>query len=330
MESLISVIVPVYNGQDYLENCIRSIQEQTYPSKEIILINDGSTDKTEEVCRKLTENYGNVQAVFLNDEGVSVARNTGIERARGEYLMFVDADDRLHPETLRKLFETLKRNDSDVAGCGFFSWNNEEDWHRGIQIDGDAACKPQILPKDKLLARIAEGRDTRCWAKLYKRNVIGDHRFRRGLSIGEDMLFLLEIVPDINKMVSIDFPGYGYYRNPAGAMNRKFTSAYMDQIICWEIAKDLVVKMDSGMAVEVTEKLLMAIMLVAGKIAFLSLNERKRQEEHIQTCVQKLKENLQVEGAYECLSKGYKVKTKIFAKAPGCYLWLYHFRKYFQ
>lgn len=330
MEPLASIIVPVYNGQDYLENCIRSIQGQTYQNKEIILINDGSTDRTEEVCRKLARKYANIQAVLMNDEGVSAARNAGIDRAGGDYLMFVDADDVLHPKMLQILYDALVKTDSDAAGCGFFSWSNEEELQCGIQAKKSAADGLHIFQKKELLAQVAEGKDTRCWAKLYKRNVIGNHRFRQGLTIGEDMLFLLDILPDIRKMTSVEFQGYGYYQNPAGAMNRKFTSAYMDQITCWEIAKDLVTKMDDSMAAQVTEKLLMAIMLVAGKLAFLPASERGQQQENIQVCVRKLKDNLQVEGAYGRLSKGYKVKTKLFVNAPGFYLGFYHFRKYLR
>lgn len=330
MEPLVSVIVPVYNGQDYLEDCVNSIQEQSYQNKEIILINDGSTDRTEEVCQKLIRKHDNIQAVCMNDEGVSAARNIGIDKAHGNYLMFVDADDRLHPQMLSQLYDVLVKTDSDVAGCGFFSWSNEEELQRGVRVNGSAAGKPRIFYKNELLVQAAGGKDTRCWAKLYKRSVIGDHRFRKGLTIGEDMLFLLDILPDINKMVSIEFQGYGYYQNPVGAMNREFTSAYMDQIICWEIARDLAVQIDGSMKAQVTEKLLMAIMLVAGKLAFLPAAERKQQQENIQVCVKKLKDNMQVEGAYRRLSKGYKVKTKLFVNLPGLYLWLYHFRKYLK
>ena len=90
---LISVIVPVYNGQDYLENCIISIENQTYDNLEIIIINDGSTDRTGAICVKLKEKYDNIRVVTLEDEGVSAARNAGIDMARGGFLTFVDADD---------------------------------------------------------------------------------------------------------------------------------------------------------------------------------------------------------------------------------------------
>lgn len=330
MEPVISIIVPVYNGQDYLENGIKSLQAQTYPQKEIIIVNDGSTDHTGDVCRKLAQKYDNIQVLSLNDEGVSAARNAGINKANGKYLMFADADDRLHPQMLQTLYDTLMSTGSDVAGCGFFSWTKEEEWENGIRLKIDKNDKLHIFQRGEFLKEIAEGRDTRCWAKLYKRSVIDQHRFRKGLSIGEDMLFLLDILPDIVKMSSIDFKGYGYYQNPAGAMKRKFTPAYMDQITCWETARDLVVQMDYGMKAKITQKLLMAIMLTAGKLAFLSAPERKEQESYVNICVEKLRRELQAEGAYAGLSRGYQRKISLFVHMPKFYLWLYHFRKYLK
>lgn len=330
MEPVISILVPVYNGQDYLENGIESIQAQTYPQKEIIIINDGSTDDTGNICKELIQKYDNIQVISLNDEGVSAARNAGIERACGDYLMFVDADDRLHPEMLWNLYDALKRSSSDVAGCGFFSWTEEKEWKEQIQLKYGTGLKLHILQRDELLEEIAEGRDTRCWAKLYKRSVIGQHRFREGLSIGEDMLFLLDLLPDVKKMVSVEFAGYGYYQNPAGAMNRKFTPAYMDQITCWEIARDLIIQMDYSMKAAITQKLLMAIMLTVGKLSFLSVQERKEQEAYITICVEKLQKERQVKGAYEGLTRGYRRKVRVFSRAPKFYLWLYHFRKYLK
>lgn len=330
MTPLISVIVPVHNGQDYLRNCIKSIQMQTYKEKEIIIVDDGSKDQTGRICRELAGKHENVQAIFLNDRGVSAARNFGMDNAKGKYLMFADADDRLHPEAMQILYDALIRTGSDVAGCGFFLWSREAEWESGTKdaVKEIDSSNTRVFQRNELLDQIAEGKDTRCWAKLYKREVIGNHKFREGLTIGEDMIFLLDILSDVNKMVSVDFKGYGYYQNPAGAMNRKFTPAYMDQIICWELARELAVKMDAGMQAAVTEKLLMAIMLVVGKIAFLSPGEKKKQKEYIQVCRQKLRENMQIEGGWERLSKGYKVKTKIFDKMPAFYMWLYHLRKY--
>lgn len=104
---LISVIIPVYNGEKYLADCVNSIREQTYQNLEIIIVNDGSFDGTERVCEKLQTSYDNVQIITLKDEGVSAARNAGIEAAKGEFITFVDADDRLRPAMLQILYDCI-------------------------------------------------------------------------------------------------------------------------------------------------------------------------------------------------------------------------------
>ena len=142
------------------------------------------------------------------------------------------------------------------------------------------------------------------------------------------MLFLMELLPYVKKIAETDYPGYGYYQNPKGAMNREFTPKYMDQITCWEMARDKAMAIDKSTEGEITTILLMSIMLVAGKIALLSFPKRRQQRESVGICREKLEKELKVPGAYEGLSKGYRLKVRLFRMVPGLYLSLYHFRKY--
>mgnify|MGYP003310250792 FL=1 len=105
MQPLISVIVPVYNGQDYLANCIECILKQTYEQIEIIIINDGSTDGTGHECVRLKQKYPNIHVINMADEGVSAARNAGLDAAKGAFVTFVDADDRIRPKMLEVLYQ---------------------------------------------------------------------------------------------------------------------------------------------------------------------------------------------------------------------------------
>ncbi|WP_160558381.1 glycosyltransferase family 2 protein [Parablautia muri] len=350
MKPLISVIVPVYNGQDFLFNCIKSIEAQTYPNLEVIIINDGSTDQTEAVCENAAYQYDNIQLIGLGDEGVSAARNAGITAAKGEYITFVDADDRLLPRALQLLYESLVETNSDIAGCSFESWSSEQQWEQILEKETNEGIRAEIEKSGTQIysgaSFISEGilkGNSRCWSKLYKRTLIGDIRFRRGLTIGEDMLFLVDLLPQVKKIVEIPYKGYGYYQNPAGAMNRAFRPEYMDQIICWELARDRIDCMWEAVSgketvkpelaakkarVHATTILIMAVMLTAGKLALLSGKERRRQAEYIKKCHATLQRELQVPGAYEQLSAGYKVKAKLFCAMPDVYLWLYHLKKF--
>jgi len=333
MQPLISVIVPVYNGQDYLVNCIESIETQTYGNLEVLIVNDGSTDRTGEICRGLTRKFTNIRILETADGGVSIARNAGLAAAKGEYITFVDADDRLLPEMLEVLYDRLLETGSDISGCGFIAWKEEAEWKRIAEEDLSGKSGPERVEKvysaDEFLREGILKGNSRCWSKLYKRAVIGDQRFRGGLSIGEDMLFLIDLLPLVEKVSEVSFKGYGYYQNPKGTMNRGFLPEYMDQIACWEMARDKIMdvsgKTDAGLKAQVTTILLMAIMLTAGKLSRLPISERKRQKHFILICQEKLIKECRVPGAFAGLSVGYKVKVRLFCAWPAFYLWVYHF-----
>ena len=324
---LISVIVPVYNGQDYLEDCIDSIEKQTYENTEIIIINDGSTDDTASVCVRLREAYDNLHVITMEDGGVSAARNAGIDAANGVFVTFVDADDRLRPKTLRVLYDCIMRTGSDVAGCGFFSWRKEEEWEAFLREKCRMGRPVEYTPSQFLREQLLRG-NSRCWSKLYRRSAIGELRFPQELSIGEDMLFLVRILPFLRKIAETDYPGYGYFQNPEGAMNREFSSKYMDQITCWELAREEALKLDPTVGIRAASLVITGIMLTAGKLAMLPFFERRKQKEYIKLCHEKLKEEMQGPGAYKELPKGYQLKAQMFLAMPGIYLALYHLRKY--
>ena len=325
-QPLISVIVPVYNGQDYLENCIESIQNQTYENVEIIIVNDGSTDATGQICVRLKERYQDIHVITMEDEGVSAARNAGLDAAKGAFVTFVDADDRIRPKMLEVLYQGIMDTGSDVCGCRFLMWKNEEEWEE-LQQKRYRVEKPVTYQPTEYLEKEVLNGNSRCWSKLYRRGAIGKQRFRRGLTIGEDMLFVVELLPYIRSISEIDYPGYGYYVNPKGAMNRTFTPRYMDQITCWELARGNMP--DNPMIqAKATTIIMVSIMLTVGKIAELSMKERRKFKTYVDICNVKIKEELKVEGAFEGLSKGYRLKVNCFSNLPSVYVFLYHFKQY--
>lgn len=331
MQPLISVIVPVYNGQDYLEKCIESIEAQTYENLEVIIVNDGSTDKTGEVCKKLLNRFKNIKVIVTEDEGVSAARNAGINSAEGVFLTFVDADDRLRSKTLQVLYECIMETGCDVAGCSFKEWETEKDWEAFWAKRYPIKDPVKYAAHDYLREQILKG-NSRCWSKLYRRAVIGNLRFQEGLTIGEDMLFLVRLLPYVRGIAETEYPGYGYFYNPKGAMNRKFTERYMDQITCWELAREEILKSeyfktDPNLNNQVTVILIMGILLTVGKLAALSSRERRQMKKYISICHDKLKEECGAKEVYEGLSTGYRIKVKLFLYMPRLYLFLYHIRK---
>ena len=330
-EPLISVIIPVYNGQDYLENCIQSIENQTYGNLEVIIVNDGSTDETGTVCERIKSIYDNVQVLTIDDEGVSAARNRGIEMSQGELITFVDADDRIRPDMLERLYKCMVDTGSDVAGCRFFIWSDEEEWKQGIvrgrTSDERTVGQNVTYDADRYLKEALLCGNSRCWSKLYRREIFDKVRFPEGLSIGEDMLFLVRMLPYAGRIAETDYAGYGYYTNPEGAMNQEFSPRYMDQIICWKLAREEILGIDPSLDARVTALYMMGIMLTAGKLAMLSKTVRREHKQYVQVCHEKLKETIRVPGAYGRLSAGYRMKAGLFLICPNLYLVLYHLQK---
>lgn len=322
-EPLISVIVPVYNGQDYLENCVRSIENQTYANLEVVIVNDGSQDGTADVCDALQSVYDNVRVINTDDLGVSAARNAGLDEARGELVTFVDADDRLHPDMLRKLSDCMDRTESDIVGCRFFQWGDENGWEQAVRMEAAEGKAVTYDAHGYLRDSLLQG-NSRCWSKLYRMETIGDMRFREGLSIGEDMLFVLKLLARAGRITEMDYQGYGYYQNPQGAINRAFTPRYMDQVTCWRLAREEVLRMDKSLDDRVSALYLMGIMLTAGKLAELPTAQRKRYEDCVLVCRRELDEIKKVPGACARLSAGYRLKVLFFALFPHGYLHAYH------
>lgn len=329
MNEKISVIIPAYNAEPFLERCIRSVRGQSYENLEILIVSNGSTDRTVEMAQRMAAEDSRIQVICGENEGVSVARNIAIDKATGAYLTFVDADDFLLPDMLEMLYEVAKKQNCDVVGCSFTVTD-------GTHAVGDESAKKQeiksgvevISGKTFIAERIFDG-DSRCWSKLYSRKAVGETRFMRGLTIGEDMLFVLNIMQKDIQFANLDYPGYCYYRNPNGAMETAFKASYMDQIRCWQEAK----KQVQPAGVELTDKmnrvLLIAVMLVASKLALANGLKKDEKKAYLAVCSDTLKgvENAEYKRAYGLLDRGYRLRVSLFRHMPNIYLVLWKILK---
>ncbi|MCQ2497384.1 MAG: glycosyltransferase [Lachnospiraceae bacterium] len=320
----LSVIVPAFNAGKYIGNCIDSIEHGSLPESEleVIVVNDGSTDNTAKVIDSKMQEYSNIQMVQTNDEGVSVARNRGMQKALGEYITFVDADDIVTEKMFSLLIAEAMESKADIVGCGFFTWSKTEDIPvqiiDGNNEDSDAAIKKSVFNSDDFIKEeIIGNHNSRCWSKIYSRKCLEGIEFKEGLTIGEDMLFLTQAVKKANSIVELDYKGYGYYQNEKGAMNRPFNPKYMDQITCWELMAQ-----ETGCDLVVNR--FMSVMLVVSKIALLSKKDQKQNYQYINICKEKLKEliNEFPEGLKK-LDRGYRIKCRLFKLSPKLYLRLY-------
>jgi len=329
-KDLISIIVPVHNGQDYLFNCIGSIVSQADSSydMEIIIINDGSTDDTAIICDNLEKKHKAVHVISMDDLGVSCGRNAGLDIAQGDFITFVDADDRLLPGTLKHLYEICNGDDCSFAGIGFMAWSDENDYAILVMQKGEPSntAIKSFTGNEYIDMGILSG-DSRCWGKLYRTSHIKEIRFKEGMTIGEDMLFLLDVTLIASRIVISDYEGYGYYKNPLGAMLRPFKPEYMDQITCWKLVNEKIKEVRPDLMYRVTSNIMISIMLTVGKIAVLPKKERKKYRNEIRICRQEMSEAGKEQGAFGILSKDYKLKVMLFYIIPNLYIKLYHIWK---
>ena len=231
----ITVIVPVYNVRDYLEKCIRSVQQQTLTDWELILVNDGSTDGSDKICREQAGQDPRIRVIDQPNGGVSAARNAGLEAASGEYVTFLDGDDAYETMHLEMLLALAEREHADVVATGA----------RHIDLDGSVWGETSPVPgtfhgKEEILRQffLHSERLYGCWNKLFKRAVIGELRFQPYI-LAEDALFCTEVLACCGVYAVSDACTYRYLRRPDSVTMRGIGPKTMDQIKAWRIIYDL-------------------------------------------------------------------------------------------
>ncbi len=217
----ITIIVPVYNAEEYLDRCINSILDQEFPSFEVILVDDGSTDASPLICDRYSGTDPRFITVHQKNSGVSAARNAGLNLAQGEYVMFLDSDDALLPYALDELMHNLNDEDVVIGGYGMFIENIPK---KEVKPKETASYKGSDYPHffQKNLLRNCEMLDSP-WAKLFKRKVIGKTRFCEELTYAEDKLFVFEILAKSSSVMTVSAPVYGYYVR-AGSLGSDISS----------------------------------------------------------------------------------------------------------
>ena len=216
-KDLISVIIPVYNVKDYVRRCIESVMHQTYENLQILVINDGSTDSSEELCRQLASKDFRMTVISTKNQGVSAARNEGLLRATGKYVCFVDSDDYIDSEMIEQLVTDLKENDTELAICGF------REGEEGSLVDMTAG-KKQIYTSQEAKRLVFANDLFRgfLWNKLFVKRIIDEHQltFHRQLKVWEDLLFVFQYLHYINRLVYNPTPFYNYIFRKSSASHK--------------------------------------------------------------------------------------------------------------
>lgn len=193
---LISIIIPVYNVEKYLEKCLDSVIHQSYENIEIILVNDGSTDTSGEICKKYSEKDKRIVLFNQENAGLSAARNTGIEICKGEYIAFVDSDDWVEKDYILKMYTECKNKNVDIVICGFNKVNENNDL---ILDESSKLRKRTIDNKNKfdLLFNENNLETILAWNKLYKRKIFNTLRYPVG-KIHEDEFVVYDVLNNVD------------------------------------------------------------------------------------------------------------------------------------
>ena len=196
----ISVIVPVYNVEKYLSECIESILRQTYANYELLLINDGSTDNSLEICRYFEKKDKRVKVISKENGGLSDARNVGLDYASCEYVIFIDSDDYIADELFEVLYNEIKRVDGDVSICGYIRIDDEKkvitcDYPKYNSIYNNNNGMLELLKQGEI--------KTQAWAKLYRKRLFDNLRFDVG-KYHEDVFIMHKIFGRVNRSITIN------------------------------------------------------------------------------------------------------------------------------
>ena len=224
MSNLVSVIVPVYNSAAFLDKCIQSILNQTYTNLEVVLVNDGSTDTSGEICNRYAKTDTRIVVIHKPNGGLVSSRKAGITASTGEYVLYIDGDDWIEPELLQCYMEQAVEHSADIVVSS----------HK-VNLEGRVEVLVNTLPtgvytKSRLVAEVYPkmlhtgkfsqfGIFSYSWGKLYKRDLLVDNQLRvsEGITIGEDALCLYPTLLDASTLVILDQPYY-HYRQRADSL----------------------------------------------------------------------------------------------------------------
>ena len=218
---MISIIVPVYNVESYLKECLESIRQQTFTDIEVILVNDGSTDSSKEICERFCQADSRFRLINQENKGQSAARNRGVKESVGQFIMFVDSDDIINKDVLEVLLPYMKK-DVDIVECGMT--RNKEEFFLNktstIIFEGDA--------KEAILNCISFDAVKFCaFTKLYRREIVEKIPFLEGY-IYEDVFTGINYLKHIRKLVVIDYIGYYYRVRSNSTMTKTFHEKDLD------------------------------------------------------------------------------------------------------
>ena len=229
-KALVTVVIPVYNVEKYLDRCINSVVNQTYTNLEIILVDDGSPDRCPEMCDACAKRDARIKVVHKKNAGLGSARNTGIDHASGEYICFVDSDDYISVACVELLIKNLLDYDADVAICSLTMKEELLQKHTDTRIEvwDEKQALIQYIKCQKFTANMG--------GKLLDRKKIGNIRFDETVRMAEDKLFTFMMFDRSERIVFQDVAVYYYFQRQGSMLHSAFDERFYDVITVTELS----------------------------------------------------------------------------------------------
>jgi len=283
-KSLISIIIPAYNTEDFIERCIRSILAQTYTNLEIICVDDGSTDHTGAILDTLAKEDERIIIIHKKNEGVTQARNIGLQRAKGDYIGFVDSDDYISESMYQELLNAIQTHNTDMATCGYYmQFANEVRIAVNQEVVPVASMEikkflPYIYERDKY-----KGVAGYIWTRLFKRELLKDKngellvQFKKEYLGADDIVFVAEANIHSKTIIYVDKPLYYYYQRENSIVHdleKQYNTFY------WIKAYEQVIKIYSENQTEeaVLEMLIRMYVYRCGKLLEIAVEKNDKEK----------------------------------------------------
>lgn len=309
----ISIIVPVYNVELYLSRCLDSIINQTYTNFECILIDDGSTDRSGDICDKYVSIDSRFVVVHKKNEGLSVARNIALTKVTGRFISFVDSDDYILPEYLKIMIEQMESHNADIVKCDYFSGDMTQNYKSTV------VPNIHILNREEMLIRVLNDEiGSQLWQYMYKRELWDGIESPSG-RYAQDMMILHKVINNANKIIIIDEKLYYYFisreDSTSNDFKKKIKGAF-DRAIAYSERFNFAKEIDMDFILD--QMLLSCIDFTNNGLSLLAFN-KKYYYDDIQYLVRFLSENWKLIAHSKLISNRKKLVCFIMCKFPLAY-----------
>lgn len=225
----ISIVIPVYNTEKYLQRCVQSVIDEMVVDKEVILVDDGSTDASSTMCDAYAKQYSFIKAVHINNSGPATAKNVGFKYATGDYVAFIDSDDKVYKDMFSKMLALSCRHDADIVCCNYIQIDERGNVshtacsHKDYVLNTEEALK-HLLMKNMIYSQ--------CWTKIYRRKMLEEYKVFNvdGLKTDEDFIYNLHAFVYSKTICIIDEPLY-VYTHRKDSLSKDYFRKHISQFI---------------------------------------------------------------------------------------------------